>query len=370
MNVKYERNFAQNTTFLGYTEKQLETELNSFIRIPRSLLTNKDITINGIILYSRLRAYSNRKYDDWCDRHFDRIAEQTGLFKNKLKQELDKLVALGLIEIKNMPKEFKSGSNKYRIRVIKDLLSADDLSFIKMPTRMFWYPELDNKMRLLYSYIITYKDFSFSSSIYIASNKWAEKLPMDRRTISNTLNKMKDLNILYLSSATKQKGMAVSVKKDFTKMSDLEDEWIHTHSIEAEKINNSINIEEEQVEEKIKEEIIESPKEEVPVQEKPKLDISKLTEQQKQVRLEWRDFLQLCDTKEYKVYDEINHTEIIFDVNMCRNTYESWKSIYPTSDEYQLHHEFMKEWYKDYGLKKVKEIDTKKPASDDIYQAV
>ena len=55
---------------------------------------------------------------------------------------------------------------------------------------------------------------------------------------------------------------------------------------------------------------------------------------------------------------------------MCRNTYKSWKSIYPTTDEYQLHHEFMKEWYKDYGLKKVKEIDLKKPATDDIYQAV
>ena len=255
MSTKYERNFAQNTTFLGYTEKQLETELNSFIRIPRSLLTNKDITINGIILYSRLRAYSNRKFDDWCDRHFDRIAEQTGLFKNKLKQELDRLVALELIEIKDMPKEFKSGSNKYRIRVVKDLLSSDDLSFIKMPTRMFWYPELDNKMRLLYSYIITYKDFSFSGDIYITSNKWAEKLPMDRRTISNTLNKMKDLNILNLSPVTKQKGMGVSVKKDFTKMSDLEENWIHTHSIEAERINNITNLENEQVEEQIKENI-------------------------------------------------------------------------------------------------------------------
>lgn len=349
MNVKYERNFAQNTTFLGYTEKQLEIELNSFIRIPRSLLTNKDITVNGIILYSRLRAYSNKKFDDWCDRHFDRIAEQTGLFKNKLKKELDKLVVLGLIEIKNMPKEFKSGSNKYRIRVIKDLLSADDLSFIKMPTRLFWYPELDNKMRLLYSYIITYKDFSFSGDIYISSNKWAEKLPMDRRTISNTLNKMKDLNILNLSPATKQKGMGVSVKKDFTKMSDLEEEWIHTHSIESER--NQIEIEnksENEITENITEENV--LKENFPP--KPPHDNNNyITEIQQEIKKAWKEFLQLCESNTYSLYNRKRQEYVIITAELCKTYFEAWEDSYPDLDKYQLHHTFMKKMYIGYKLK-------------------
>lgn len=354
MNVKYERNFAQDTTFLGYTKKQLETELNSFIRIPRSLLTDKNITVNGIILYSRLRAYSNRKYDDWCDRHFDRIAEQTGIRLDKLKKELDKLVALGLIEIKAMPKEFKSGSNKYRIRVIKDLLSADDLSFIKMPIRLFWYPELNNKMRLLYSYIITYKDFSFSGDIYISSNKWAEKLPMDRRTISNTLNKMKDLNILNLSPATKQKGMGVLVKKDFTKMSDLEEEWIHTHSIESER--NQIEIESEnenQIEENITEENV--LKENFP-SEPPHDNNNYITEIQQEIKNAWKEFLQLCESNTYSLYNRKRQEYVIITAELCKTYFEAWEDSYPDLDKYQLHHTFMKKMYIGYKLKDLDDI--------------
>lgn len=354
MNVKYERNFAQDTTFLGYTEKQLETELNSFIRIPRSLLTDKNITVNRIILYSRLRAYSNRKYDDWCDRHFDRIAEQTGIRLDKLKKELDKLVALGLIEIKAMPKEFKSGSNKYRIRVIKDLLSADDLSFIKMPTRLFWYPELDNKIRLLYSYIITYKDFSFSGDIYISSNKWAEKLPMDRRTISNTLNKMKDLNILNLSPATKQKGMGVSVKKDFTKMSDFEEEWIHTHSIESER--NQIEIEnksENEIEENITEENI--TEENLPLEPSPD-NSNYITEIQQEIKNAWKEFLQLCESNTYSLYNRKRQEYVVITAELCKTYFEAWEDSYPDLDKYQLHHTFMKKMYIGYKLKDLDDI--------------
>lgn len=352
MSAKYECNFAQNTTFLGYTEKQLETELNSFIRIPRSLLTNKDITVNGIVLYSRLRAYSNKKFDDWCDRHFDRIAEQTGLFKNKLKKELDKLVALGLIEIKNMPKEFKSGSNKYRIRVIKDLLSVDDLSFIKMPTRLFWYPELDNKMRLLYSYIITYKDFSFSGDIYITSNKWAEKLPMDRRTISNTLNKMKDLNILSLSPATKQKGMGVSIKKDFTKMSDLEEEWIHTHSIESERNQTEIeNVSENEIEENIS---LENP-----IPESSHDNSNHITEIQQEIKNAWKEFLQLCESNTYSLYNRERQEYVIITAELCKTYFEAWENSYPDLDKYQLHHTFMKKMYIGYKLKDLDDIHIK-----------
>ena len=340
MSAKYERNFAQDTTFLGYTEKQLETELNSFIRIPRSLLTDENITINGIVLYSRLRTYSNRKYDDWCDRHFDRIAEQTGIRLDKLKKELDKLVALGLIEIKNMPKEFKSGSNKYRIRVIKDLLPVDDLSFIKMPTRLFWYPELDNKMRLLYSYIITYKDFSFSGDIYISSNKWAEKLPMDRRTISN---------ILSLSPATKQKGMGVSIKKDFTKMSDLEEEWIHTHSIESERNQTEIeNVSENEIEENIS---LENP-----IPESSSDNNNYITEIQQEIKNAWKEFLQLCESNTYSLYNRKRQEDVIITAELCKTYFEAWEDSYPDLDKYQLHHTFMKKMYTDYKLKDLDDI--------------
>lgn len=223
-----------------------------------------------------------------------------------------------------------------------------------MPTRLFWYPELDNKIRLLYSYIITYKDFSFSGDIYISSNKWAEKLPMDRRTISNTLNKMKDLNILNLSPATKQKGMGVSVKKDFTKMSDLEKEWIHTHSIESER--NQIEIEnksENEIEENITEENIF--KENLPLE--PSHDNSNyITEIQQEIKNAWKEFLQLCESNTYSLYNRKRQEYVIITAELCKIYFEAWEDSYPDLDEYQLHHTFMKKMYIGYKLKDLEDI--------------
>ena len=177
--LKFEKDFAKNTTFDSCLRKDLENELNSYIRIPRSLLNNSEISINGIILYSRLRAYNNSsKNNEWINRSIGRICNQTGIDKTHFKKELDKLIALGLIETKeNTSFEEVSQFGKYKIRVVKDLLPQDKLSYIPMSCRLFWYPQLNNKMRLLYSYIVSGKDFNFNQETQIKANKLSQNFP-------------------------------------------------------------------------------------------------------------------------------------------------------------------------------------------------